>query len=206
MGTPPVLLWLPAFFGFFLSSSAWSLVRFLLDGEWYSPLALGSVGGFALGVLDSVVLATLFVSLSHYVRRDWVLVLAWGGVSAVVGIGWRAVAPVIVSGLETPAPLGRTWIAGSFLAGLFLMSGLVYAVRAGGLRWESLALGCLLSFVLGRVLTLLILQMPFSTVHVLGSAVNGALFGSLIYAGFYLSLPGGPVMPSRMARLRVRGA
>lgn len=180
-------LWAACFLGLHLTG----LVRPAVDLLLGEALFIQPFGAFMLDVLRHCVLAVVLVRLSYLSKRDWDLVLMWAGIFVLVGICWIFLFITFETEELRPlhGPFDWAFIRRSFVLGFFQMAGLVYAVRLGGLKWRTLALGCVLSYVLrwpaAFVASGLALSM-LSFEQLAAAALSGALFGSLVYAGFYM--------------------
>jgi len=142
----------------------------------------------------TVVLAVLLLMTFHLVRRDWLLPLCWGAITAVLGIGTRLFLQTMnvqAENVTFPQPFDVHALLSSFLYGVLFMGALLVAVRLWGVRLRSLMLGAVAgNIVFSQVAARLIYGYGFHLESFLRSLMwdiaSGVIFGALVYAAFHL--------------------
>lgn len=140
-----------------------------------------SLAGFSF--LDFLISAVLFVLVSYLFKKEWLLVLAYGISTMIVGFFINVLMERFAPQYSSSSPLLTGAILG-FLWGVLLMTALLVATRVGGLKWSSLALGVVAFELVMHLIGSIVTGSSLEAVGFLSAILSGTVFATLIYIGF----------------------
>lgn len=176
----------------YLVSELADLLVWALFGLSGGEVPLGVHGLF---LAKQAAVAVLLLVAFHLVRRDWILPLCWGLISALLGIFVRLVLPAVQPGEAIfPQPLDLSALLAPFLFGVLFMSSLVASVRLGGVRLRSLVVGAVVGYVLFQIVLQAAVPVVYETdffweaalASLTSSAIAGVVYGALVYSALLL--------------------
>ena len=178
----------------FLSFLVASVFEFFLYPVAYSIMGATisrPLSGYALAFGHIIVETIVFLLLLYGLRRVWQLVVAWGVASIVIKIGYLAARRAMhADGTREIAVFDFEVLTITFLYAALFAAGLTLAIRHFGARFSSLVLGIGASiFAAGLASTgyyAIADGSAFSGDTLILHAVNGVIFGALVYAGLHL--------------------
>jgi hypothetical protein len=147
---------------------------------------------YLIGCIYALFLSLVFVSLSHFFRKQWLLLIIWASLGTLLSFLKDAV--IRSMGVWDRYSFGIPLVFPyyfdplvAFLYHILFLACLVGVIRLWGVRIWNLLLGMVMPCVLANLGT----QMwdffekgyPFSWLDMVGTGIDGLLFGFCMYAG-----------------------
>jgi hypothetical protein len=156
---------------------------------YFSPL-----GYYLIQIFFLILMAALFVLISHLALEDWVLPLLYGLICVLVHIFRLLILQAIpMDKIKFMPPFHIGGLIAGFLSGFMVFLGLVLAVRSFGPKIWSFILWSAGAYVLLQLLyPLCYMSMNnkyrLNSISLISDLIEGVLWGALIYAGIVLHL------------------